>query len=116
MGQPIYGPDGKVAGEYDPATNTSTMYAAPGARPAIVTKYADHSARRSVDATAIVDEGRAAIAAQLLSRIEGVLATKESKYIMLNAEEEALESSTFYPGAGICPPPIRSIKPSRSPS
>jgi ATP phosphoribosyltransferase len=41
-----------------------------------------------------VDEGRATIAAQLLSRIEGVLATKESKYIMLNAEEDALERIT----------------------
>jgi ATP phosphoribosyltransferase len=35
---------------------------------------------------------RAELAAQMLSRIEGVLATQESKYIMLNAPEEALET------------------------
>lgn len=36
----------------------------------------------------------------LLSRIEGVLATKESKYIMLNAPEEALPAiSALLPGA-----------------
>lgn len=47
-----------------------------------------------------LDEGRASIAAQLLSRIDGVLATKESKYIMLNASEEALERITsLLPGA-----------------
>ena len=47
-----------------------------------------------------IDEGRAAIAEQLLSRIEGVIATKESKYIMLNAGEEALERITaLLPGA-----------------
>jgi ATP phosphoribosyltransferase len=47
-----------------------------------------------------LDEGRATIAAQLLSRIEGVLETKESKYIMLNAAEEALERITgLLPGA-----------------
>lgn len=47
-----------------------------------------------------LDEGRSAIAAQLLSRIDGVLATKESKYIMLNASEEALERITaLLPGA-----------------
>jgi ATP phosphoribosyltransferase len=37
---------------------------------------------------------------QLLSRIEGVLATKESKYIMLNAPGEALRDITaILPGA-----------------
>lgn len=47
-----------------------------------------------------LDEGRADIAAQLLSRIEGVLATKESKYIMLNASGEALRRITaLLPGA-----------------
>ncbi|QAY78254.1 ATP phosphoribosyltransferase [Sphingosinicella sp. BN140058] len=38
--------------------------------------------------------------AQLLSRIDGVLATKESKYIMLNAPSEALREITdILPGA-----------------
>jgi ATP phosphoribosyltransferase len=47
-----------------------------------------------------LDEGRNAIAEQLLSRIDGVLATKESKYIMLNASEEALANITaLLPGA-----------------
>ena len=47
-----------------------------------------------------MDEGRAEIAAGLMSRIEGVLATKESKYIMLNATEESLERiSAILPGA-----------------
>jgi ATP phosphoribosyltransferase len=47
-----------------------------------------------------LDEGRAAIAAQLLSRVDGVLATKESKYIMLNAPSEALKGITdLLPGA-----------------
>ncbi|MEO7751074.1 MAG: ATP phosphoribosyltransferase [Sphingomicrobium sp.] len=47
-----------------------------------------------------LDEARTAIAAQLLSRIEGVLATKESKYIMLNADEDSLERITsLLPGA-----------------
>lgn len=47
-----------------------------------------------------LDETRAAIAAQLLSRIDGVLATKESKYIMLNASGEALKRITaLLPGA-----------------
>ena len=41
-----------------------------------------------------LDETRSSIAEQLLSRIEGVLATKESKYIMLNASEEALDRIT----------------------
>lgn len=48
-----------------------------------------------------LDEARAAIALQLLSRFEGVLATKESKYIMLNAPSEALQGITaLLPGAG----------------
>lgn len=39
-------------------------------------------------------------AASLLSRIDGVLATKESKYIMLNAPEDALgQISALLPGA-----------------
>jgi ATP phosphoribosyltransferase len=43
---------------------------------------------------------RAELAAQMLSRIEGVLATQESKYIMLNAPEEALATiSAMLPGA-----------------
>jgi ATP phosphoribosyltransferase len=47
-----------------------------------------------------LDEGRSAIAEQLLSRIDGVLATKESKYIMLNAPSEALKGITdLLPGA-----------------
>jgi ATP phosphoribosyltransferase len=47
-----------------------------------------------------LDEGRAAIASQLLSRVNGVLATKESKYIMLNAPSESLKSITnLLPGA-----------------
>jgi len=47
-----------------------------------------------------LDEGRAALCAQLLTRIEGVLATKESKYIMLNASSEALPRITaLLPGA-----------------
>ncbi len=47
-----------------------------------------------------LDEGRSAIAEQLLSRIGGVLATKESKYIMLNAPSEALTNITdLLPGA-----------------
>lgn len=47
-----------------------------------------------------LDKGRASIAAQLLSRVEGVLATKESKYIMLNATSEALKRITaLLPGA-----------------
>ncbi len=41
-----------------------------------------------------LDKGRASIAAQLLSRVEGVLATKEAKYIMLNATSEALKRIT----------------------
>jgi ATP phosphoribosyltransferase len=47
-----------------------------------------------------LDQTRSAIAEQLLSRIDGVLATKESKYIMLNASEEALGRITaLLPGA-----------------
>ncbi len=47
-----------------------------------------------------VDAVRGEIAAQLVSRIEGVLATKESKYIMLNATSEALKRITaLLPGA-----------------
>lgn len=47
-----------------------------------------------------LDGGRSAIAGQLLSRIDGVLATKESKYIMLNAPSEALKGITgLLPGA-----------------
>jgi ATP phosphoribosyltransferase len=47
-----------------------------------------------------LDKDRASIAAQLLSRVEGVLATKESKYIMLNATSEALKRITaLLPGA-----------------
>jgi ATP phosphoribosyltransferase len=47
-----------------------------------------------------LEETRSTIAAQLMSRIEGVLATKESKYIMLNATGEALKRITdLLPGA-----------------
>jgi len=47
-----------------------------------------------------VDEDRARIAEQLLTRIDGVLATKESKYIMMNAPSEALKVITsILPGA-----------------
>ena len=43
---------------------------------------------------------KAELAGRMLSRIEGVLATQESKYIMLNAPEEALETiSAMLPGA-----------------
>jgi ATP phosphoribosyltransferase len=43
---------------------------------------------------------KAEVAKQLLSRIDGVLATQESKYIMLNAPEEALEQiAGILPGA-----------------
>jgi ATP phosphoribosyltransferase len=40
------------------------------------------------------DKVRADIAAGLMSRIEGVIATKESKYIMMNAPSEALTRIT----------------------
>ena len=44
--------------------------------------------------------GKAEFAASLLSRIEGVLATRDSKYIMLNASGEALPKITaILPGA-----------------
>lgn len=47
-----------------------------------------------------MDRGRTEIAAGLMSRIEGVLATKESKYIMMNAPSEALKDITaILPGA-----------------
>jgi ATP phosphoribosyltransferase len=47
-----------------------------------------------------LDPTRAEIAAGLLSRISGVLATKESKYIMLNASGDALDEITaLLPGA-----------------
>ncbi|HET7815970.1 MAG TPA: ATP phosphoribosyltransferase [Sphingomicrobium sp.] len=47
-----------------------------------------------------LDPARATIAEQLLSRIDGVLATKESKYIMLNASGDALKRITaLLPGA-----------------
>lgn len=46
------------------------------------------------------DSARSEIAAGLLSRIDGVLATKESKYIMLNAAEDSLAKITeILPGA-----------------
>jgi ATP phosphoribosyltransferase len=47
-----------------------------------------------------LDNGRASISEQLMSRIDGVMATKESKYIMLNASSEALKRITaLLPGA-----------------
>lgn len=47
-----------------------------------------------------LDAQRTEIAAGLMSRIDGVLATKESKYIMLNAPSEALKRITdLLPGA-----------------
>lgn len=47
-----------------------------------------------------MDEARVEIASGLMSRIEGVLATKGSKYIMLNASSEALKRITaLLPGA-----------------
>ena len=48
-----------------------------------------------------LDEARANIAEQLLSRIEGVLATKESKYIMLNASSEVRTADQRKTGLGI---------------
>lgn len=41
-----------------------------------------------------MDQARTEIAAGLLSRVDGVLATKESKYIMLNAAGESLKQIT----------------------
>lgn len=50
--------------------------------------------------TKAFDNERAAIAEQMLSRINGVLATKGSKYIMLNAAGENLRAITaLLPGA-----------------
>lgn len=47
-----------------------------------------------------IDAFRADLGEGLVSRIEGVLATKESKYIMLNASEDALKQITsMLPGA-----------------
>jgi ATP phosphoribosyltransferase len=47
-----------------------------------------------------LSELKSGISERLLRRIEGVLATKESKYIMLNAAEEALDEITaILPGA-----------------
>jgi ATP phosphoribosyltransferase len=47
-----------------------------------------------------VSEQKAELGERLLSRVEGVLATKESKYIMLNAPGEALRDITaILPGA-----------------
>jgi len=47
-----------------------------------------------------VSEAKQEQGAKLLSRIEGVLATKEAKYIMLNAPSEALKEITaILPGA-----------------
>ena len=53
-----------------------------------------------VRSTRGVGAGKAEFAASLLSRIEGVLATRDSKYIMLNASGEALPKITaILPGA-----------------
>jgi ATP phosphoribosyltransferase len=50
--------------------------------------------------TKALDDTRAALAAGLLTRVDGVLATKESKYIMLNATGESLNQITsLLPGA-----------------
>ena len=47
-----------------------------------------------------VGERKAELGARLLSRIDGVLATRDSKYIMMNASEESLERiSAILPGA-----------------
>lgn len=47
-----------------------------------------------------IGEARSELATRLLNRISGVLATKESKYIMLNAPSEALrEITAILPGA-----------------
>ena len=47
-----------------------------------------------------VSDEKSAMCERLLSRIEGVLATQESKYIMMNAPESALEAiSAILPGA-----------------
>jgi ATP phosphoribosyltransferase len=48
-----------------------------------------------------VGDLKADLGERLLSRIDGVLATRDSKYIMLNASEESLEEiSRILPGAG----------------
>ena len=48
-----------------------------------------------------LDDRRRDLGERLLSRIEGVLATKDSKYIMMNAPESSLERITaLLPGAG----------------
>jgi ATP phosphoribosyltransferase len=48
----------------------------------------------------VLDANREEIAAGLMSRVNGVLATKESKYIMLNATGESLKQITaILPGA-----------------
>src|SRR6185503_14870114 len=47
-----------------------------------------------------LNEQRQDLCERLLRRIEGVLATQESKYIMMNAPESALEEiSAILPGA-----------------
>ncbi len=47
-----------------------------------------------------IDDRKAALAAQMTGRIDGVIATKEAKYIMLNASGEALADITrILPGA-----------------
>ncbi|MDQ3471823.1 MAG: ATP phosphoribosyltransferase [Pseudomonadota bacterium] len=47
-----------------------------------------------------LDDTRGQLAAGLLTRVDGVLATKESKYIMLNATSESLKQITsLLPGA-----------------
>jgi len=47
-----------------------------------------------------LDDARGELAAGLLTRVGGVLATKESKYIMLNASSESLKQITaLLPGA-----------------
>jgi ATP phosphoribosyltransferase len=48
-----------------------------------------------------IGDTKSELATRLLSRIDGVLATRDSKYIMLNASEESLERiSAILPGAG----------------
>jgi len=47
-----------------------------------------------------IGERKTGLGESLLSRIDGVLATRDSKYIMLNATEESLEKiSAILPGA-----------------
>jgi ATP phosphoribosyltransferase len=53
-----------------------------------------------VRTTGPVAEAKAELGARLLSRIEGVLATRDSKYIMMNAAGESLKAITaILPGA-----------------